>query len=322
VAAVALLGTGLAFALTRERPSAPAVVSLPAPLATPALGPAARTPDAAPALPESLRGTDVGGDLQLDAQGRFVAGPEALALFDYFLAATGEEPPERIRARIVAEIGRRVPAGAARDAEELLDRYLGYRAAAAELFAARDLALADPERRFQRIRELRREWFGADLASALFAGEEQVIAVELERQRVAQDAELDSGERARLLAALEAQLPEAERAARREALAAIDLRAAEAALREAGAGPAEIDAERERRFGAEAAARLAALDRSREEWNARVAAYRAEREALRAQTLGEDDYTEALAALRDAHFTGPERARIEALDLIEVESAR
>ncbi len=320
-AAAALLGTGLAFALVRERPAAPDAVSPPAPLAPVALAPA-RAPEATPAadaLPESLQGTDVGGDLRVDAEGRFVPGPEALALFDYFLAATGEEPPERIRARITTEIGRRLPAEAARDAEALLDRYLAYRAAAAELFAASDLSRADPERRFQRIRELRREWFGADLASALFAGEEQVIAVELERQRVARDAELDPAEREQRLAALEQQLPEAERAARREALAATSLRAAEATLRGAGAGPAEIEAERERRVGVEAAARLAALDRSRAQWTARVAAYRAEREALRAQTLSEPDYAAALASLRDAHFAGAERARIDALDRIEAE---
>lgn len=320
-AAAALLGTGLAFALVRER-AVPDAVSLPAPLSPAPVSAAPRMAGAAPAadaLPESLRGTEVGGDLRVDAEGRFVPGPEAIALFDYFLAATGEEPRERIRARITAEIGRRLPAEAARDAEALLDRYLGYRAAAAELFAASDLSLADPERRFQRIRELRREWFGAGLASALFAGEEQVIAVELERQRVARDAEQGPAEREQRLAALEQQLPEAERAARREALAAIELRAAEAALRDAGAGPAEIDAMRERRFGAEAAARLAALDRSRAQWTARVAAYRAEREALRAESLSDGDYQAALGELRDAHFAGPERARIDALDRIESE---
>jgi lipase chaperone LimK len=266
-------------------------------------------------------GTSVAGDLRLDAAGRFAPGPEALLLFDYFLAATGEEPAERIRARILAEIRRRLPAEAAREAEALLERYLAYRDAARERFAG-DASLGDVERRFQRVRELRREIFGAGLAAALFGDEERVLAVDIERQRVVQRADLDPAERDRLLAALEEQLPEAERAARREARAALDLREAEAALRAAGAGPAEIEAERERRFGPEAAERLAALDRRRAEWDGRVAAYRAARDALRAEGRDAADYDAALEALRDAHFAGPERVRIEALDRAEAAPAR
>jgi lipase chaperone LimK len=316
IVAAALLALALGLALLRDgerRGTAPAPAENPAPDAL-AAPPAAR-PAPSP-LPDSLAGTSVGGDLRQDARGRFVPGPEALALFDYFLAATGEEPAERIRARIVAEIVRRLPAEAAREAEALLDRYLAYREAARERFSEH-ASIADPERRFQLVRELRRELFGAGLAAALFGEEERVLAVDIERQRVAQREDLDPGERERLLAALEEQLPEAERSARRDARAAADLRAAEAALRAAGAGPAEIQAERERRFGPEAAERLALLDRRRADWDERVAAYREARAALRAEGREAEDYEAALAALRAARFEGPERLRIEALDRVE-----
>jgi lipase chaperone LimK len=321
-----LAAVGLALALAGGRGAAPPA----APGAAPgAAAPAAASREEPPPragtppredLPASLRGTAVDGDLLLDPGGRFVPGPEALVLFDYFLAATGEEPEERIRSRIVAEIRRRLPPQAAAEAEALLERYLAYRAEAAALFAA-ESAPADPERRFQLVRELRRKVFGAGLAAALFGEEERVVALDVERRRIARDETLDAGERARRLEALEAQLPEAERSARREARAALELRAAEAALRAAGAGPAEIAAERERRFGPEAAARLAALDLRRAEWDARVAAYRAERDALRARGLEAEESAAALEALRDARFQGPERLRIEALDRIEAGGA-
>ncbi|HVH05319.1 MAG TPA: lipase secretion chaperone, partial [Myxococcota bacterium] len=67
----------------------------------------------------------------------------------------------------------------------------------------------------------------------------------------------------------------------------------------------------------EAAARLAALDGERAAWSERVAAYRAERDALRAHDLSPEDYAAQLAALRAAHFPGPDGVRIEALDRIE-----
>jgi len=318
IVAAALLALALGLALLRDgerRGTAPAPAEDPAPDAL-AAPPAARPAPSEIPLPDSLAGTSVDGDLRQDARGGFVPGPEALALFDYFLAATGEEPAERIRARIVAEIVRRLPAEAAREAEALLDRYLAYREAARERFSEH-ASIADPERRFQLVRELRRELFGAGLAAALFGEEERVLAVDIERQRVAQREDLDPGERERRLAALEEELPEAERSARRDARAAADLRAAEAALRAAGAGPAEIQAERERRFGPEAAERLALLDRRRADWDERVAAYREARAALRAEGREAEDYEAALAALRAARFEGPERLRIEALDRVE-----
>ena len=247
-------------------------------------------------------------------------GPEALALFDYFFSASGEEPDATIEARIRAEIRRRLPPAAAAEADAFFERYLAYRAGAAELFAA-DLSFADPERRFQRIRELRRSVFGAELAAALFGVEEQITEVDLERRRLERREDLAPEERARQLAALEAALPAAEREARAEARSVLDLRAAEAALRAAGAGDAEIQAERERRVGPEAAARLAALDARRAVWAERVAAYRAARDALRAEGRAPEDEAAALARLRDERFQGPERLRVEALERIEAESA-
>lgn len=273
-----------------------------------------------PPRPPSLAGTEPSGGLALDADGRFVPGPEAIALFEYFFAASGEEPGAVIAARIRAEIRRRLPPAAAEEAEALLARYLAYREDAASLFAS-DLALAEPERRFQRVRELRRAAFGAALAAALFGEEEAIVAIDLERRRVAQDPGLAPDERARRLASLDERLPPPERAARADARAVLDLRAAERSLREAGAGEAEVAAERERRFGREAAERLAALDARRAAWEARVAAYRAAREAIRAERLPPDAEAEALARLRAERFEGPERIRIEALDRLEAESA-
>jgi lipase chaperone LimK len=267
-----------------------------------------------PRLPRSLRGTDVDGALVVDAGGRFVPTPDALALFDYFFAARGEESDRTIVRRIRREIRERLPPAARPEALDLLDRYLAYRA------GARALAEADPHdddlaARLTALQALRADVFGAATAERLFAAADAPVRYALERRAIEMDATLDGAARAARLEALDATLPADVRAARERALAPLQLRADEERLRAAGAGAAAIAALREERFGPEAAARLAALDRQRAEWDRRVAEYRTARERIEADPrLSAAARAAALDELRAARFTEPERRRVEALD--------
>jgi lipase chaperone LimK len=105
-------------------PAPPRAAPPPPPRAVAAPRPPAR---ALPPPPSSLRGTDVDGDLERDAAGRFVATPAARLLFDYFLSAAGEEPAATIRARVAAEARRRLPAAEADAAMDLYDHYVSVR---------------------------------------------------------------------------------------------------------------------------------------------------------------------------------------------------
>jgi lipase chaperone LimK len=293
-------------------PVGPAVAAPPSPRAAPALP---RDEPGAGVAP-SLAGTRVAGALPVDAGGHLVVVPEVREWFDWFLAAGGELPPEALRARLEAGIERRLDPPADAEARALLARYLAYREAVRAL-AEEGGAELDLERRFQRLRELRRAHLG-DAAAVFFGAEEARTRVELERRRVARDAGLSAAERAARLEALEAELPAEVRATREAVLAAQRLRAEEAALREAGAGPGEIQALRERRVGAEAAARLEALDRRRADFAARLARYREARDVLEARGFADAAAREAaLEALRAAHFREPERTRVRALDRLE-----
>lgn len=271
------------------------------------------TAPALPPLPASLAGTGVDGDLRVDGEGRFVATPDAIDLFDYFLAASGEESLALIRARIEREIETRLPPDARADARDLLERYLAYREALREEASAEGLAEASLEQRFQRIRELRRGWFDAAEREALFAAEEERWRVDLERRRVATDPGLTAEERARRLAALDAELPAEIREGREAALAATRLRRDEASLRDRGASDAEIDALREERFGREAADRLAELDRRRSDWDRRMARWLTERDRLEAAGIPPQE----IAAQRALRFQGPELQRVLALERIQ-----
>lgn len=290
----------------------PAVVSAPASGGGPAPAPER---SAAGPLPASLAGTAPDGGLAVDAAGRFVPTRDALDLFDYYLSASGEESDERIRARIEAAIRERLADPG--PALALLDRHLAHREAARALFFEEHGAELPLERRLQRIRELRREHFGAELAARLFGAEEDRWRVEVERVRVQRDPALAPEERAARLATLDAELPAEVREGRDAATAALTLREDESRLRAAGAPEAEVQALREARFGPEAAARLAVLDARRAAWDARLAAWRVERDRLAA---GFDDPAEreaAIAELLASRFAGAERLRVEALDRLE-----
>ncbi len=274
----------------------------------------ARSDTHLPPGPGSLRGTEVDGELTVGADGHLLPTPGTITLFDYFLSASGEEPPPRIRARIVAHLRANAPPIAAAEAEALLDAYLQYRERMRAL-TTEGRPPAELERRLQWIREERRRAFGADVAEALFGEEEQVVSLDLERRKVAGDPSLSSAERARRLEQIEARLPEPVREARQRAAlpARVDREVEE--LRAAGAGEAEIFAARERAFGVPAARRLAALDAEREAWQARLDDYRAERARIVADVSLTPEAREAsLQALLDERFDARERLRIRALD--------
>ncbi|WP_437960671.1 lipase secretion chaperone [Sorangium sp. So ce119] len=327
MALAALIGAGWLAAGERQRPApaarssgaaassrrkgvVPALSVSPAPARVQralAVSPAA--PEAAPA-PPSLRGADVDGAVIVDPRGDLVIGPEILALFDHFLSATGEEPAAVIRARIVAAIRERAEGRAADQAIALLDRYLGYReAASAELVAPE----ADPAARLAALREIRRAHFGEAAAARLFGDEEREGEAAIAQARILADATLSPDERDARIAEVEATLPEDIREAREAAVRPLVQQAEEQALREAGASDEALHAHRVATVGAEAADRLAALDRQRAAWQQRVDAFAGARASIEATVADPEARREAEEALLAGAFTPEERLRVRAI---------
>ncbi len=268
-------------------------------------------------LPRSLRGTDVVGGFVVGDDGHLRPTPDALALFDYYLAASGEEPLAMLRARIIDAIHARLDGVAADEAVALLDDYLGFRDALRAL-AEGGAPPHDLERRLQWIRELRRAHFGAETAEALFGREEATMAVDLERRRVRLDDSIDEATRAEQLAALEAELPDEVRTARARARAPARTHERVEALREAGASEAEIFAVRAQQFGPEAAERLAVLDALQAAWEARLEAFRRERAEIESDGAGlpPEAVDAELEALLHAHFDEHELRRVRMIEAL------
>ncbi len=278
-----------------------------------ALPSGAPLPSAPPGRPGSLRGTQTDGGFVVDGSGRLVPSVDARLLFDHLLSATGEESPAVLRARIEAEIRKRLKGDAVRDAIALLDRYLTYRDRVRT--AAADMENLPLEARIDRLWQIRREALGPADADAFFADERALELAALETRRAV--AESTGEERARRLRAAEELLPENLRQARAEALAPLRQFQDEQALRARGGSAADVRKAREDAFGSEAADRLAQLDQERAAFDRKLAEYRAARAKVQADaSLDAAARARAVDALMKARFSEPERVRVKALDEI------
>jgi len=303
--AVAVLCAATAFfrAAPRDRAPSRSAASAVRVVAPAGVAPAATPPAPAGAnapLSPALRDTDVDGELSTDSHGDLAVNPDVRRFFDYFLVASGDVAPEVLRARIVAEIERRLPESPAARAVDLLDRYLEYRRRAGALD---DRGSPDYEARLTALSALRREVLGTEDAVALFGDDEDSVRAALERQRIASDPRLSEGEKARELADVEASLPEAERKARADAISAVQLLQDEQALRAQGASAEDIRKLREARVGPEAADRLEALDAQQASFQASLAQARDVASSLAANPqLSDPERTAALRAFVQTHF--------------------
>lgn len=274
-----------------------------------------RSDSVAHPLPGSLRGTEIAGGFLVDENGNFLPTSDALALFDYFFSASGEESAEDIVARIRAEIDKRLSPPADQQAAAFLDRYLLYRERGIALGSGGQPDDADLRAGFEKLKALRREIFGEETAAALFGEEEAAAEVSLRQREIAADPSLTDEEKAARIEALYGELPEPLRQAHEQTMAAVNLRRDEAALRAAGGDDAAIRALRVERFGEEAADRLEALDREDAAWNSRLQSFNTERDRIRGDaSMSAAAKEAAIAQLLQRSFDERERIRVGAID--------
>jgi lipase chaperone LimK len=267
------------------------------------------------ALPASLDGTEVDGELRSDAQGNLIIGNEIRRVFDYFLATLGEEDIERIKARIALHLHQHLPAAAAQQAWDLLMRYLDYGEALATLPPHDGTVKSMHEVLVQR-RDMRTAWLGQEVAEAFFAQDDAFDAYSLARVTVQQDDSLSAEEKQARQRELEIMLPREMREARERMRAPVEVAQQVEAWRAQGASEAEVRRLREQTFGSAAADRLEQLDRDRAAWDKRYADWQAERRVIEQSGLAQEDRQRALEDAMARRFSEQEQRRVQALDRI------
>ena len=272
-------------------------------------------PQVSARLPTSFQGTQVDGQLRVDAAGNLIVGAEIRQLFDYFLAAIGEEPLknsiERLRRHIIEELAE--PARG--QALSVLNQYLSYKRQLLELEAsyARAPDLSALRQRLHAVQALRARVLDPAVHQAFFALDEAYDRFSLERLAIRFDSGLDSDAKGRAVDQLRAGLP----AELQELLMPqlqTELREQTNALVQSGAGPEQVRQLRQQLVGSAAADRLDALDRQRQQWQQRVTTYQQARANIEA-TRGLDDVERqaAIERLEEQHFNASERLRLLAV---------
>jgi lipase chaperone LimK len=278
--------------------------------------PAAQTalltvPVATPAKPfaPSLQGTRPDGAVRVAPDDSVVADARLIELFDYYLSTVGEKSPAAVRAEIERELDRTLRPAAAAAAKRVLARYVAYRQALARLETDRRLAGPDAaalKRRLTALRGLRAQYFSPREMAAIFGREDAANTDALARMAIREDGTLSAQQKHARLAALDAGLPADMRAAREAPLKIVRVQEEAARLRASGAGEDDVFRVRAEAFGADAAQRLADVDRDEAAWKRRIDAYLAERRSLRDEA--------AVAALRDRMFSEDEQRRLGAYE--------
>ena len=263
--------------------------------------------------PASWRGTEPDGALQLDDNGDLIVSEAVRRRFDYFLSALGEEDLNVLRARVAAHLKASLPPEAARQAWDLFERYTGYRAALRELDNPGNDP-ADLRRSLEERRALRRRWFDTEAREAFFGFRDRYDSFALDRRDILKDPTLSAQEKAARVQALEAGLAPELRAMMEATRRPVSVAAEVARLREQGASEARVYQLRERELGADAAQRLADLDRRRSQWQQRYDEYREQRETILHSGLAPEDRKAQVEALRARLFDEGELRRVEALD--------
>lgn len=265
-------------------------------------------------LEASLRGSEFDGAVGIGPRGRVLPDTALRRLFDHVLSLVGELGPDRIRALLADHLLQLHGTAIAQQVLDLFDRYVGLQSAIARADLA---AIADPAERLRRLAALRRAWFDADTAEALFGEDERYADYAVRRIALATDRTRDAATRAADVAALEATLPEPTRAALAEAGTPALVLEQQRQFDRLGIDAATRRAERAALWGEAAADRLAALDTERAAWDARVRDYVAAREAiLRDAALTPAAREQRIIALRAARFDAAGQRRVAALEAI------
>jgi len=267
---------------------------------------------AAQPMPSSLRGTEVDGQLQVDAHGNLVISDQLRHLFDYYLSAAGEERPEQTQERVRQQLTRQLQEPARGQALAIFQQYLDYLQAVAAL--EQDFPVLDDLdalwAREEAVQRLRASLFSAEVHQAFFTSEEVYNRFTLERLAINRNPDLTPSQRADDIEALRENLPSEMQQLLVPQLHQ-ELRRQTQALNAGNADPQALRELRLNLVGTEATARLETLDQQRADWQQRVERFNRERTSILQQPgLAEQDKQAAIEALLQQGFAPNERLRL------------
>ena len=273
----------------------------------------------------SLAGTEVDGQLRVDASGNLVLDLGIRDYFDYFLSAVDRSGLDAVIEALLADARARLPEPALGQLISLLGDYLDYKRASLALMQqpldARQQV--DPgaqlqalQAAFTRLDELRRAHFSAAAQEALFGAEQAYARYTLDNLALQQRADLSDAQRTQMADQLRAHLPDAMRASeQRQQVALEQLQRSEQLWRD-GADEQQVREFLAMTYDPHTVQRLLDEQRRERDWQQRYHAYRDELAGLQGRGLSEGDGQTLRRQLRERLFSREDRHRVETYDAI------
>lgn len=271
----------------------------------------------------SFEGTTQDGNLSHDGGSELQVSAELRLLFDYYLTATGEKKLPEIRAEIERVLDQKLSANAALQAKNLLGRYIQYKQAlvsveanAQNISAGKTSMATAARQRWSAMQQTRQRFFSEKENQAMFGFDDAYDMDALNRMDVAENASLNPEQKQAQLQALDDALPVELREEKNAPYQVIRLEEQASKLRANGASDADIYNMRATATSAEAATRLAEVDREEAIWKARIQQYQEQKNKLNTE-MAFHSATEKQAALdqvRKQYFNADEQRRLPAYE--------
>ena len=274
-------------------------------------------------LPKSLQGTEVDGEIIIDASKQLVVTEGLRRLFDYFLSALGEEEESVVLARVERYIRHHTPEPAAGQAVAIFKQYVAYlkalptiekRYGNLQLQATKsgELDLNVVAQQKQDVSKLRQQYFDQLTITAFFGVEDEYDDYSIEMVRINQNSQMSDTQKQAARQDYVSRLPDSGIKANIEQqanLSALMTRTEEMKAR--GATAEALYNMRRELVGAPAAQRLAQVDQEDANFDQRFTQYQTQKQRLLSASADKAKAQIQITQLEQQLFDDTERKRLE-----------
>ena len=260
----------------------------------------------------SLEGTEIDGQLKVDASGNLVVDLEVKDFFDYFLNTVGEVSPEVAVFEMQQLAESHLPPQAVNQAMKILGDYLAYKEQAVQLMSQPMIPKEQQtamhqievlEHTFQTMKSIRRETMSPETVEAFFAMEEAYGEFTLSSIRVQSDDSISDHEKMASLSQLREMLPPAIRQTEENVVADAEKHLV---IHNAISSGSEENLKQQlvdNAYSEEAAADIVAYQHQQQAFDQRYKIYLNEKRQLLGAGLSDQDQAAQLSRLRSQYFS-------------------
>ncbi|MBA35340.1 MAG: hypothetical protein CMI14_07895 [Oleispira sp.] len=264
----------------------------------------------------TFRFSSVDGAIKVDKHNHLIIDEDLRHWFDFYLSAIGEIDINKITLLMEKEINA-LPSPGKEQAHNIMNQYLAYKRELAQ-YENQELRSVDGNHDIEQLSNrldwqmrLRRQHLDDNVVESFWKKDEIIDSYALEKLKI-RNSDISEADKEEQLEALENSLPEELYSFKQELYIASNLLEKEKELAESS-NPTELRNLRIEEVGIEAADRLAEVDKSQQEWQLKVLAYRNEVQKISdSEGISNIDKEELISEYREENFSNTEILRLKA----------